>query len=179
MTTTERYADAVVALARAQDALETVEEELLTIARALGDDAGLRERLDDDTVPLGRRLTFVESEALTAAHPATRSALAALITAGQTTELQQIATGVAERAAAERDRELAEVDVAVPLDDERRRRLRRALEQATGKQLELQVIVDEDVVGGVRATIGDTVIDGSVARRLRRAHARVSGASTQ
>lgn len=179
MTTTERYADAVVALARAQDALETVEEELLTITRALEDNAGLRERLDDDTVPVGRRLGLVESGALTAAHPATRSVLAALITAGQTAELQQIATGVAERAAAERDRELAEVHVAVPLDDERRRRLRRALERATGKQLELQVIVDEDVVGGVRAKIGDTVIDGSVARRLQRAHARVSGASTQ
>ena len=77
------------------------------------------------------------------------------------------------RAAASDDRELAEVTVAKPLDDQRRAALQAALEQATGKQLELQVVVDESVVGGVRAVVGDTVLDGSLARRLDQIRTRV------
>jgi F-type H+-transporting ATPase subunit delta len=40
------------------------------------------------------------------------------------------------------------------------------LSRATGKDLELKVIVDPSVIGGVVARVGDVVIDGSVARRL-------------
>ena len=47
-----------------------------------------------------------------------------------------------------------------------RDQLREALERATGKRLDLRVVVDPTVVGGVRAQVGDTVIDGSVRRRL-------------
>lgn len=175
MNTTQRYAEAIVALARAEDALDTVEDELLAVARAVDDSAELRERLADTTLPVGRRLAFVESDALTAAHPSTRTALATIITAGRAADLTPIATAVAEAAAAERERELAEIHVAVPLDDDRREQLHRALEDATGKRLELKVFVDEDLVGGVRAKIGDTVIDGSVARRLEDARTRFAG----
>ena len=166
MSAIDDYAEVIATLARAEGALDTVENELLTVSRVIDDNAELRDRLTDTSAPLGQRLSFVESDALTAAHPATRTALATVIAAGKAADLRAIATAVAERAAAERERELAEVYVAYELDDERRRELKQALEQATGKQLEMKVFVDEDVVGGVRAKIGDTVIDGSVARRL-------------
>ena len=40
------------------------------------------------------------------------------------------------------------------------------LSRATRKQVEVKVIVDESVMGGIVATIGDTVIDGTVRHRL-------------
>ena len=55
---------------------------------------------------------------------------------------------------------------AVPLDDAQQQRLAAALSQATGKQVEVKVVVDEKVLGGLVATIGDTVIDGTVRHRL-------------
>ena len=55
---------------------------------------------------------------------------------------------------------------ATPLDDEQVRRLAEALSQATGKHVEVKVVVDEKVMGGLVATIGDTVIDGTVRHRL-------------
>jgi F-type H+-transporting ATPase subunit delta len=58
------------------------------------------------------------------------------------------------------------VRAAVPLDDRVRERLAKALSDATGKQVEVKVIVDPNVLGGVVARIGDTVIDGSVRHRL-------------
>ncbi len=175
--TTERstsYAQAVVALAVGEGALDAVEDELLTVARAAEGNEQLREQLTDIHLPLERRLRFVESQALRAAHPATRSALAMIIAADRAGELSVIADEVARRAAASRDQELAEVHVAVPIDETRQASLRDALERATGKKLDLKVYVDDSVVGGVRAKIGDTVIDGSVARQLTDLRTRVS-----
>lgn len=172
---TNGYAEAVVALATAEDALDAVESELLTVARAVDANEDLRRQLTDIHLPVGRRLTFVESEVLTAAHPATRAALATIIAADRVRDLTAIAEKVTERAAALRDEELAEVYVAVPIDDQRKRALKEALERATGRKLELKVYVDESVVGGVRAKIGDTVIDGSLANRLSDLRTRVGG----
>ena len=62
---------------------------------------------------------------------------------------------------------------AVPLDAQQQQRLAAALSQATGKQVEVKVIVDENVLGGIVARIGDTVIDGTVRRRLAQLKERI------
>jgi F-type H+-transporting ATPase subunit delta len=176
--TTERtsaYADAIVAIARGEHALEAVEDELLAVARAIADNEQLRDTLVDEQLPVGQRLRLLESQALRAAHPTTRTALAMIITAGQTSHLTAIADAVANRAAASRGEELAEVYVAVELDEPRRAALKAALERATGRKLDVKYHVDESVVGGVRAKIGDTVIDGSLARRLTDLRTRAGG----
>ncbi len=71
-----------------------------------------------------------------------------------------------ELAASTRQHEVAEVRSAVALDDAQQRRLAEALSEATGKQIEVKVVVDEKVMGGLVATIGDTVIDGTVRHRI-------------
>jgi F-type H+-transporting ATPase subunit delta len=45
-------------------------------------------------------------------------------------------------------------------------RLEERLSAATGKRVQVTVIVDPSVVGGVVTKIGDTVFDGSVKSRL-------------
>lgn len=170
----EAYAEAIVEIARGEDAVDAVDDELLRLARAVSENTELHELLTNKHHPVSRRLEALD-ELLQAAHPATRSAVALLVSSGRVRDLDRIAHLVAERAAAERQRELAEVYVATPLDQQRRDRLRQALEQVTGKELELKVFVDPNVVGGVRAKIGDEVIDGSVARRLQEIKARLGG----
>jgi F-type H+-transporting ATPase subunit delta len=176
--TTERtsaYADAIVAIARGEHALEAVEDELLAVARAIAANDELRDALSNAQLPVGQRLRLVESQVVRAAHPATRTALATVIAAEQAGHLSQIAEAVANRAASSRGEELAEVYVAVELDEGRRAALKAALERATGRRLDLKFHVDESVVGGVRAKIGDTVIDGSLARRLTDLRTRAGG----
>lgn len=170
---TQRYAEAVVAIATAEGGLDAIEDELLTLARAIDGTEELREKLTDRHLPVAQRLTFVESQVFAAAHPGTRAALAMLIAAERVGDLPGIAHEVALKAAASREQEFAEVFVAAPIDDARREALKAALERTTGKKLDLQVIVDESLVGGVRARIGDTVIDGSLLRRLTDLRARV------
>lgn len=166
MTTSTAFADAIVALADGADSLDVVDTELTTVARAVDASPELYERLVDLQLPPSQRLKFVESDALTTASPLTRAALAMVIAGEGAGDIGEIATKVSEAASAKRAREVAEVTVAAPLDDAAREKLRTALERATGKSLDLKVNVDESVVGGVRARIGDTVIDGSIAARL-------------
>ena len=54
----------------------------------------------------------------------------------------------------------------MPLDEAQRARLAAALSEATGRPVEVKVVVDPTVVGGVVARVGDEVFDGSIASRL-------------
>lgn len=168
----EAYAEAIVDIARGEDALDVVDDELLRLSRAVSDNPDLHELLTDRQHPVGRRLEALD-DVLQAAHPATRSAVALLVSSGRVRQLETIARIVSERSAAERRKDIAEVYVATQIDEQRRDRLRQALEEITGKELELRVFVDPSVVGGVRAKIGDEVIDGTVARRLQEIRTRL------
>ena len=52
-------------------------------------------------------------------------------------------------------------------------RLKAALANATGQQVNLKVVVDPSVIGGIVATVGDTVIDGTVRTRLDQLKSRL------
>ena len=57
----------------------------------------------------------------------------------------------------------ARIDSAFPLTDAQVAELKAALEKRFGKKIEATVNVDPELVGGARITVGDTVIDASVA----------------
>lgn len=175
MTTeaTHGYVEAVLALADAHGVSEVVEIELRSFAELLSSSTELREKVIDERIPVGQRLTLVEANLLRAAHLVTRTAIAMLITAGAVSDVSVIAEAVTRRVAATRDEEVAEVTVAVALDQERTQALKAALESLTGRSLDVRITVDERVLGGVQARIGDTVIDGSLASRLNQLRTRV------
>jgi F-type H+-transporting ATPase subunit delta len=52
------------------------------------------------------------------------------------------------------------------LSEDQRQRLAEALGRATGKTVEVKVLIDPSIIGGVYAKIGDQVIDGTVRHRL-------------
>ena len=67
------------------------------------------------------------------------------------------------------------VPLGEPLDETQRARLIEALSAATGRRLEVHVVVDPTVVGGVVARVGDEIFDGSVRSRLRDVRERLAG----
>ena len=72
-------------------------------------------------------------------------------------------------AAAQKNRLVATVRVARPLTEEQTTRLQAALSRQAGRDVFLQVVLDPQIVGGVRVELGDEVIEGSVAARLAEA----------
>jgi F-type H+-transporting ATPase subunit delta len=163
---TDAYAHALLEIARAEHLLAQVEDDLFRFARALESSDELRLALTDPALPPERRMAIVEE--LMGGRALTLSGgMAAFIAGvGRAADLAEIVDRFLELAAAERRHEVAEVRSAVPLDDRHRERLAAALSAATGKEVEVKVVVDPRVLGGLVAHIGDTVIDGTVRHRL-------------
>jgi F-type H+-transporting ATPase subunit delta len=160
------YAQGIFEIAQAEGSLETVENELFQFSQVFQGNEQLREKLTDQSLPVEKRQAIVEDLLGQKASPLTVSLISFLVGSGRARELPEIVNRLVQRAAAARQREVAEVRTAVDLDAEQRRRLTEALQRSTGKQIELKVIVDPSVIGGVTARVGDTVIDGTVRRRL-------------
>lgn len=170
---THGYVEAVLALSLAHGVSEVVEQELRAFAELLSSAVELREKVIDERIPVGQRLAIVEANLLRSAHQVTRTTIAMLITAGVVSDVGTIADEVTKRVAATRDEQVAEVTVAVVLDKARTQALKAALETLTGRSLDLRITVDERVLGGVQARIGDTVIDGSLISRMNQLRTRV------
>jgi len=60
----------------------------------------------------------------------------------------------------------AQIASAFPMTDEQVRDLVAALEKKFGRKLNASVSVDASLIGGVRVTVGDEVLDSSVSARL-------------
>ena len=160
------YASALFEIAKAEGNLDEVEDELFRFARSLEGSDELRTALTDELVPAERRQAIVEDLLGSKASSTTVSLVSFVVAAGRGRDLPAIISKLVERAAAEKDRTVAEVRSAIPLTDDQRRRLAAALANATGKQVEVKVVVDPSVLGGAVATVGDAVIDGTVRTRL-------------
>ena len=168
------YANGVFELARAEGELERVENELLSVAQAVEQSGDLRSSLTDPQLPLEKKQAIVDDLIGGRASSLTVGLVQLIVSQGRASELPTIARAVAESAAASRDKALAEVRSAVPLDDDTVARLAAGLSRATGKSVEVKVIVDPSVIGGIVARVGDVVIDGSLARRVESVRQAVS-----
>jgi F-type H+-transporting ATPase subunit delta len=168
------YAEAVLVVAEAEGSLDTVEDELYRFARTVEAQTELRDALTDPSLPAERKKATVTDLIGARANPLTVSLLGFLVEQGLARDLPRVVDALAELAAKRRERALAEVRTAVPLDAERRTRLAEALSAATGKQLELKILVDDSVIGGVMARVGDQVFDGTVRRKLELARQQLS-----
>ncbi len=160
------YASALLGVARSEGNLAEVEDELFRFARTLDSNDELRTTLSDAALPVSRRQQIVEDLLGGRANPVTVALVSMVVGAGRSRDLTAIIDELVKLSATESNKELAEVRSAVPLTDEQKARLTEALNKATGKVIELKVIIDESVLGGLVAQIGDTVIDGSVKTRL-------------
>lgn len=68
-----------------------------------------------------------------------------------------------------------EVVSAAPLDAPQLERVRAALVRRLGREVELQLRIDPDLVGGLVARVGDLVFDGSLRAQLAQLRAQLTG----
>ncbi|HET8620707.1 MAG TPA: ATP synthase F1 subunit delta [Acidimicrobiales bacterium] len=162
------YAEALFSVARAEGTLGEVEDELFRFSQTLQGSDELREALTDAAVPAARRQQIVEDLLGGRASSTTVALVSMVVGTGRARALPDIIERLVAMSAAEANKEVAEVRSAIPLTDDQRKRLAEALGEATGKQVEVKVVIDPTVLGGAVATVGDTVIDGSVRTRLDR-----------
>ena len=165
---TSAYARAMFDVARAEGDLARIGDELFRFARALEGSDELREALTDPHLPASKRQQIVEDLLGGKADASTIALVGMAVGTGRARELPAIIDSLVAMSAAQANRAVAEVRSAIDLTDDQRTRLAAAIESATGKQVEVKVVVDPTILGGIVTTVGDTVLDGSVRTRLER-----------
>ena len=161
------YAHGLFSIAEAESALAVVEDELFAFAKAVERSGELRDALTDPALPAENKKAVIHDLLGERANPVTANLLGFVVESGRARELGKIIEELAVLAAERRAHALAEVRSAVPLTESQRKDLAAALSKATGRDVEVKVVVDPSVVGGAVARIGDEVFDGSIASRLQ------------
>ena len=169
------YAEALFRVVRAEGELDRVEDELYRFGKTLETTHELKQALSDQTMEKAQRAKILEELLGDKVSEHTLGLLTFIVSQGRARQLPQILDEVSELAAEARDSVVAEVRTAVPLDADQRTKLAEALSKATGKRVEVKVLVDPSVIGGVFAKVGDTVIDGTIKHRLEQLREQVRG----
>lgn len=149
-------------------------DELFAFGQAVNDNPSLRDALSDPARSVQDKAVLVrgllEGKALPATITLAQQALAGTYrtVAAALATYQQVAAQV-------HGERVATVRVAHPLSDAERQRLTDALSRQYDRQIHLNVVIDPDVLGGIKVEIGDDVIDGTVSSRLHDAQRLLAG----
>lgn len=157
-----------------EGALDEVEDELFHFGRLLDREPALRQALTDRGLPADRKSDLLR-DLLSDARPTTLRLLDAAVTRRRTGSLEHAIEQLSRLAAERRERYVARVRVAQPLDERQEQRLTAALARIYGREIDLQVEVDAGVLGGVEVRVGDEVINGTIARKLETASRKLAG----
>ena len=160
------YAEALFQVARAEEMLDRVEEELTRLNKSLESNAELREFLSTLQIsPDGKKsaLSQIFGQKIS---PVTLHWIDMVVDQGRQRRLPAIIEAFLTLAQDAREKVTAEVITSVPLSEDLAKRLEKELSKITKKRVFLKPMVDDSILGGVIVKIENKVIDGSVRHRL-------------
>jgi len=169
----ELAAQASFAAADAAGDLDRVEDDLFRFGSLVASEPRLRAALTDPAIPLERKRVLLGDLLGGRAQPRSEALIELLLDIDQGRGLDLRCRELAELAATRRNRLVAEVRTAMPLDGEHQARLASTLAEVVGKPVELRCTVDDAIMGSVMVRIGDEIFDGSVRSRIEQARERL------
>ncbi|MFT4299551.1 MAG: F0F1 ATP synthase subunit delta [Aeromicrobium sp.] len=165
---------AQVAAADAAGVLDAVEGELFEVARVVAETPQLRSALSDSAAPAAAKADLIGSLLDGKAQPVT-AAIVRQAARARRASFERTLEGFADLVAARRGRLLAQVRTANPLAKADHDRLAAALTARYGRPVQLNVVIDSSVIGGLSVSVADDVIDGTMSSRLEAARRRLAG----
>ena len=166
------YAAALFQSSTAADGAQLVAQ--LDALAGIAGDAGLRQFAADPKVTDEQVFKLVSGLAGSDLSPKLTNLLTVVIDNGRLSVLPEIAsqfrTLVNDRGGVSD----AHIVSAFPLDAAQQADLAKVLEKRFGRQLKTSVSVDSSLIGGVRVTVGDEVLDTSIVARLEQMRAALT-----
>lgn len=162
----EGYAAALLDIAAAEADGAAAIDEMYRALTGLNGNTELLDALADPRIPGERKEGIVNDLIGSRASKVTVAAVNFVVASGQAKSVVDIAAKLADLAADAEGEVVAEVRAPFDLDESQIARLSAAIAKATGKRIQVKVVVDPTVIGGVVAKVGDTVLDGSVQHRF-------------
>lgn len=161
-----------VATADQAGQLDELEDNLFRFGRIVDANSELRDVLSADGYPLEAKQRLLDNLLGGRVDEPTRRLLGQAV-ASRHRSLTAVLETYQKVAADRRNSLVATVWVAGPLSEDHKQRLARALSAQYDHEIHLNVIVEPEVLGGVRVAVGDEVIDSTVETRLKQAKRRL------
>jgi F-type H+-transporting ATPase subunit delta len=163
----ERYAQAVFDLSREGGDLKKLEQDVADLDAAIRESADLREVLTSPVISRSEQGAAVTAVAAKMGLSQTmQNVLALMASKRRLFVVPAMVRVLKDRLADERGEVLAEVRSATGLSDDQRVRLAEALKASTGKDVKLEVTVDDALIGGLVVKVGSQMIDTSIRAKL-------------
>jgi F-type H+-transporting ATPase subunit delta len=167
------YADELLDQIETAD-FEVIEEELFRWARTIDANLDLRRLLLDRDAPLDARLGTVEQLLAGKVNSVTLLLSRYVIEGGRSRDVVGTLDFLVDYVARSRDWRVARVFTARALDETSQAELVTSLKTLTGKNVELQIAEDPDLLGGVLVEVGDLRLDATTRGRLGALHDAVA-----
>ncbi len=160
----KRYAEAVFSLAQEQDRLDEWYEQLATVADTLVS-TELIPHLQTPGLAPEQRLTLLD-RVIPPVDPLLHNLVALLLSKSALPLISGIAGEYRRLIDRHRGVQRARVKTAVALEPAEEARIASRLREITGGEVVVDLEVDESILGGFVARVGDKLIDGSTKSRL-------------
>ncbi len=168
----KRYVQAVIEVAQENGSFDAWQSDLKQI-EALVSDPDVRVYLENPSRQSADKIQAVDA-VLQETQPEARNLLHMLIERRKVDLIPEIVRLFDEAVLAARGIVLVDVTTADPLDQLGQIFLKRELSRMLGKDVQLRLHEDPEIIGGFVARAGDQVIDGSVVNQLRRLRTRLA-----
>jgi F-type H+-transporting ATPase subunit delta len=153
---------------------EQVADELFAVSPFLDSNPELRSALSDLTRSASDRSALVTGLMSGQLQPATETLVVQAISRGNGSVAKALEEFL-DVAADALEETVVTVHTAKELSESDQQRLADALSKQYSTTVQLHVVLDPSLIGGLRVEIGDDVIDGSVSNRLDDARRRIAG----
>ena len=168
----KRYVQALTDIAQESNTFDAWQRDLDTLAAVVSDSEVLS-FLESPSVQEAQKLSAVDT-VLKDAQPEGHNLFRMMIERRRLRLLPEISELFSEEVLASKGIVMVDVTTADALDDAGEQLVRERLKGIVGKDVELRLHTDANIIGGIVARIGDQVIDGSVLNQLRRLRASLN-----
>jgi F-type H+-transporting ATPase subunit delta len=166
---------ALLAYAEQDGTLTTVEEELFRVERLLDHERDLLVAMGNRSATKEMRLSLLDEVLGGKVGSITQALLTRIVGSPRGNRVVAALKSIITVASARQDRSVAWVTAAVELSAAQRKRLATILADAYGREVQINVAVDPEVIGGIRVKVGSNVVDGTVLARLDQARRLLVG----
>ena len=161
--------EAVVASAESGDRVDALEDDLFRFGRVVAADSGLRDALSAQGGDENAKAALVGALLNGKASAETIRLARQAASSPRGRRFDRVLASYLAVAAKRREQLTATVTAAVAMDDAHRSRLAQALTGIYDRPVQINVVIDPAVVGGIRVQVGDEVVDGTILRRVQEA----------
>lgn len=162
----KRYGQALLQIAQEKNALDDYQTDLKAVVDAMAENAELSQALTSQKVSMEVKKSVTRQVFAGKVDDNIVNLLCVVIDKGREEFIADIYSAYCSYADEVRNIAYADVRSAYPMTEEQAASLAAQLTKQSGKNVKLNVCIDESLVGGLVVTFGDKVYDGTVGARL-------------